>query len=214
MSPLQIRRRAKFYRSSDFRAILAQAFGVTRKQIAVCIDALIEAGRIPSDDPLSNTIAVSKDAAAVLIAYASRRTTAAEIVRLTDRLTDMRFQCEYGPAAMTVGEAASLAKADDNSFGFQLAKTFRYLWSDDTFVRTLSPIALTIGWDRGPPNLFGLIHHRSQAGETTRLFSSANWNLAICDPDTALDHVQIDFLGGSLTSSLSLGLMGELMKQA
>jgi hypothetical protein len=214
VSTLQIHRKAKFYRSSDFRAVLAQALGAKPEQIAVCIDALIEAGRIPSEDASSNTMALSKDAATVLTAYANRQTTAPAIVRQTDRLTGMRFQCEYGPAAMTVGEAVSLAKADDELFGVQLAKTFRYLWSNDPFARTLSPIALTIGWDRGPPNLFGLIHHSSEAGEKTRLFSSANWNLAFCDPDMALDSVQMDLLGGSLTSSLSLGLMGELMKQA
>lgn len=214
MSTIQIHRKMKFYRSSDFRDVLAHALGAKREQIALCVDALIDAGRIPSSDSSSNTVAASKDAAAILTAHSSRQTTAPAIVRQTDRLLAMRFQCEYGSAAMTVGEAVKLARSDDCAFGGQLAKTFRHLWSNDPFARTLSPIALTIGWDRGPPNLFGLIHQRSQDGEKTRLFSSTEWNLTMCDPETALDFVQIDLLGGSLTSSLSLGLMGELMKQA
>ncbi len=74
-----------------------------------------------------------------------------------------------------------------------MARTFRKIWSDanDGREEGMLPVSSTIGWDGGPPNLFGLIKYGPLSGEKTMVYSTADPNASLPDPNDKLDFVQV-----------------------
>jgi hypothetical protein len=214
----RVARKVAYYRSKEFRSELNRLVGVDEQQIAVCLDTLIGSKKIPfHDENASVTQADSMDTAAVFAGLGGRQTKETSIVRVTDRLLSMKFQCEYGAAAMSMRKGRELAASEGTSsaFGSQLAKTFRKIWSAANGGREdgMLPVSLTIGWDGGPPNLFGLIKYSPLTGEKTMVYSTADLHASLPDPNDKRDFVQVGLVGGTLTSPMSFLLIGELMRQ-
>lgn len=214
MTQVKAEERAERYRSIAFREVAAEVLGGDSRHVATVLDALLEAKKIPCTDGSSEE-AASTDAAAFLVAHGSRQEKAERITESAERLLRMPFRLEYGVEAVTVEEARHIGEQDPHSwtFGFQLAKLFRDVWTFDPMAQKLGPIALTIGWDGGRPNLYGFICTRSEAGKTTKLFSTATFRVGSMPSDTRLDMVEIDLVGGALVSSASFSLVAQLFQR-
>jgi hypothetical protein len=206
---ISVGRRSDFYRSTRFKRGVADILRREPRDVALCIDSLLEAGHVASagvDMPAA--IAVSSDAATILAAVASQQRRPASVVRVAARIIAMSLQFEIGrpsgPAA--AGEPPPPAE----TFGGELANLFRHLWSNGengSAGRTLP--FLTVCWNEGGTALFGTTDH-SQAGRGKRLFSSVRLPVPLGGGAGNWDFVRLPTVGGSLFSPPSIAGFGEL----
>lgn len=85
--------RAKLYRRRSFRNELADSLGLggIRVHVSSCLDALLEARRLPSRSGI-NSRTVAMDAALILISIATMQTDARTAVQMSDRLSAMKLR--------------------------------------------------------------------------------------------------------------------------
>lgn len=85
--------RIKLYRNKTFRRELADGLGLggIRKQVASCLDVLLDARRLPSRGG-SNSRAAAMDAALIMIAIGTIQTEANATLQMSDRLAAMKLR--------------------------------------------------------------------------------------------------------------------------
>lgn len=209
MSKLQ--QRSDFYRSAHFKAAVAVILRREPADVAVCVDALLEAGRIAvTAIDLPAAMAVSSDAASILSAVASRQRAPASVVRVTARICAMDMQFEMGRGA---SDRAATEPPPAETFCGELANLFRHLWSE---AAKAVPF-VSVSWSEGGTALFGITDH-SQAGGGKRLFSDVRLPVPLGGGAGDWDFVRLPAVGGSLFSPPSIAgfarLAGEILNHA
>jgi hypothetical protein len=134
--------RIKLYRNKSFRCELADGLGVggLRIQVASCLDALLEARRLPSRSDI-NSRAAAIDAALIMIAIGTIQTDGKAALYMTDRLGAMKLHKVVDtsdPAEREIPVAAATDLAAD------LATAFEEYWAarDGAFLEGLCHTAL------------------------------------------------------------------------
>lgn len=122
--------RIKLYRNKTFRRQLADGLGLggIRKHVASCLDALLDARRLPSRGE-TNSRAAAMDAALIMIAIGTIQTEANATLQMSDRLAAMKL-CETMDTSAEVERKIPIAAATE--LIADLATTFeRYFASPD-----------------------------------------------------------------------------------
>jgi hypothetical protein len=131
------RARSKLYRNKSFRHELADGLGLAGIKIHVtsCLDALLEARRLPSRSA-TDSRAAATDAALIVIAVASMQTSMKAAVHMTDRLGAMKLSKVIDTSGVPEREIPVLAEID---LVTDLAKVFEEYWAapDGAFVEGL-----------------------------------------------------------------------------
>jgi hypothetical protein len=200
---ISVQRQSDFYRSTRFKRGMADNLRREPGDVAVCIDSLLEAGRIAVAGDMPAAIAVSSDAATILAAVASQQRRPASVVRVTARILATNLQFEVGRASRRPAE----------TFGGELANLFRHLWStaDNASARRTLPF-VTVSWSEGGTALFGTTDH-SQTGYGKRLFSDVRLPDPLGGGAGNWDFVRLPTVGGSLFSPPSIAGFGELASE-
>lgn len=150
------------YLSPDFRRRAAEALAVQTSDVAGCIDALLQADRIPMAGPLIPVdIAVWADAAHMIAVIVGRQVEPDAVVRAADRICAMRIRSDFGR------RAPGAFPGTRHAFGPELASCFRHLLpaaKADT-ARHLFP-SVALSWSAGGTALYGTIDLSRAGGET------------------------------------------------
>ena len=105
--------RIKLYRNKTFRRELADGLGLggIRKQMASCLDVLLDARRLPSRGK-TNYRAAAMDAALIMIAIGTFQTEANAMLQMSDRLAAMKL-CKMIDTSGEVEREIPIAAATD-----------------------------------------------------------------------------------------------------
>jgi hypothetical protein len=99
-------------------------------------------------------------------------------------------------------------------FGSDMSKAFRDLWNSRARkdASQIPLFTLTVGWDDGTPNLYGMIPYGASGRELTRLYASVPLHVSLPNPDSLVDYVAVSLAGGSLTTPLRTPQIGQLFR--
>jgi hypothetical protein len=128
--------RIKLYRNKSFRRELADGLGIgIRIQMASCLDALLEARRLPSRNEI-NSRAAAMDAALIMIAIGTIQTSGKAALHLTDRLGAMKLHAVVDTSDTAERE---IPVAADTDLATDLATAFEEYWAapDGAFLEGL-----------------------------------------------------------------------------
>lgn len=151
--------RIKLYRNKTFRRELADGLGLggIRKQVASCLDVLLDARRLPSRGE-TNSRAAAMDAALIMIAIGTIQTEANATLQMSDRLAAMKL-CEMIDTSGEVEREIPIAAATD--LIADLATTFEQYFAapDGAFLEGLCHTAfITKIADRPGDDAVTLLH--------------------------------------------------------
>ena len=198
-----IARQSGVYRSADFRRRVFDNVGNDPSDVAICVDALLDGGRIPSAGRgMSAVSSVWSDAACVLAAVAGRSRRPRYVVEVMTRICTMNPQFDVGRA----GDAAAAKPVPLATFGVAIADLLRRLHAGAAPGLPDSAPLVTVTWAEGGTAVFGTID-LSNMGGRKRFYSDVRLPLP---PDGDWDFVQLPTVGGSLFSSPSIVGLSEV----
>lgn len=195
-------RRSTIYRSVDFRRRVFRNIGRAPSDIAICIDALLEGGRIPTVADTAAGPALWSDAASILAAVAGRSRRPSSVLGITTRICAMESQFDIGRA----GQAAAARPAPRTSFGAAIADLLSRLQACAAPGLPDSSPLVTVTWTAGGTALFGTID-LSGVGGGRRFYSDVKLPLP---PGGNWDRIRVPSVGGSLFSSESMVGLAEI----
>ncbi|MCP4617045.1 MAG: hypothetical protein GY844_11480 [Bradyrhizobium sp.] len=194
-----IARQSDVYRSADFRRRVFEHVGQDPSDVAICTDALLAAGRIPTPAPaMPEEAAVWADAASLLAAIAGRQRRPASVVRTATRICALKLQFDVG-RRLAAGQPVPSA-----TFGLALADLLRRAHAGTAPLPADAGPLVAVMWSEGGAALFATID-LSGSGGGKRLYSDVRLP---APPDGDWDFVRLPTVGGSLFSSSSIAGLG------
>ena len=129
--------RIKLYRNKSFRRELADGLGLggIRSHVASCLDALLEARRLPSRNEI-NSRAAAMDAALIMIAIGTIQTNGKATLHMADRLGAMKLHKVIDTGDLSEREISVAAATD---LAADLTTVFEEYWAapDGAFLEGL-----------------------------------------------------------------------------
>ena len=146
---------AAIYRSADFRRRVADALGHDAEQVALAVEGLVQARRIPFGGGIAPDVAVWADATRIVAALAAAQAAPASVVPIAERICAMPHR-SFAPR----GPAEPL-----RTFGADLASLLRHrraVVAEGGF-----PV-VSVAWSRGAEALGGRIDFAEFGGPKRR----------------------------------------------